>query len=339
MANLCVFDVSPFFYIGMETSHKDKKCGKFYTGGLLNLNKMVTLALAEGNDVILCFDSHSMRKEWSAEYKNNRNMNHAVIAQIELAYEVLPQCGVVCLRQSGYEADDLIYQVVQDLKSKYPAVIVYGSDYDLAVNVDFNVYFRSINSLTTSVDRANFSHSIVEGEEILFNTLLPYKVFCGCTSDVVKAFTSDKGYTGHQLYSLFKDTLISSAVGYRPQQLGSKEMLLWFIELMGDELTQKDRDRLNKNIQLVYPIPIDLGEITPSNYYNVDKKLMGEFFSTIWDRDSLRNINEKKSDTALFMPQILDYTDKLYSGSLAVDNNLKFADAGTSGELLFLKGF
>src|SRR5205809_5495687 len=86
-------------------------------------------------NVVFCFDSMtSLRKEFYPEYKANHERHPALDRQINaLKTELLPGCGfknVLCF--AGYEADDIIGSICQNLRTKTECeMVIVSSDGDL----------------------------------------------------------------------------------------------------------------------------------------------------------------------------------------------------------------
>ncbi len=338
---LAIYDVSPFVYIGnyIRGNYQDKLYG-FPVKGVYYLLKYLSYDLAKNKDIVLCFDSRSFRKDIYKSYKEHRIPNPEVFAQLDFLYEYLTKCGFVCLKENGYEADDLIYNVVQKQKHKYNEILIYGVDYDLAHNVSSNVKFQSISSQVLSIDTRNFSQALVKGETIVFNTITAYKVFTGDKSDKVKPFRT-KDYTGYQLYNLFIDTITKAMPDVSPDIIRTKETLQVFINVLKPHLTEEEYRQLTQRLDIFYPAEIDKDIFDwTCHRYNINIKLYVELLSTLRDNKSLKSLGERNSGfSEKIKEDLLNRGRKLITGEYAVDKNIVEGCVRMTSESLIIKEF
>lgn len=338
---LSIFDVSPFIYSGMGMQdYKNAEVFNFPIGGILNLMKHISYRLYAYTDIVLCFDSKSFRKDLSKSYKSHRQKSPQVYAQLDLLYEILPKCGIVCLKKEGYEADDLIYNVVQENQSKYFEIEILGTDYDLTHNVAFpNVTFQGITRLVNSITPNNFSNGIVMGKTLYYNTISAYKVLCGDSSDTINAFKSTQGnLTGGFLYNKYAQLLEKNRV--LPFVARERKLLEQFIRGLEKYLTNEDYTELYRNMDLVFPVKLDDDFSEYTNLKGFDLKPLQRFLSTIDDTVSLKSINKGFIGRDEEIVKRLKITAKeLLSGEYSVDHNRPFRDVGINTEVTNLKEF
>lgn len=327
MSTLCVYDVSTFVYVGTNTRdvYSDKVLG-FPAKGIFYMNKYMACDLGEGNDVVLCFDSKSFRKKLDKGYKSNRINNPEIWAQLDFLYDYYNRIGIVCHKVDGYEADDLIFNVVEANRAKYSEIVVYGTDYDLCHNVCYKTRFESINSITNSVDYKNFKHAVEKNTVIPFNTITAYKVFIGDKSDTIKMFKGNN-CNGEMLYKLYLKAM-EQAVGSDPMIIRTRKALELFLERIKDNLTEADYKQLQTRMDIFFPAEID-GEkygvnfSEASNRRNIDLIKLGEYFSNLGDMRSLKHMGMKNKG---FIPEIRDDIRKrakeLNTGAYAVKKNI-----------------
>lgn len=326
-SNLIVFDVYPFLYIGEYVYKKyDRKVnGKMPCNGILHLLKRLSSELSIYNDIVLAFDSKSFRKNISPDYKANRKPNNTVKAQADLLYELLPKAGIACYRKDMFEADDLIYNIVNAQKDEYKNIQILGTDYDLTHNITSpNIEFKSISSQVQSVKASTFSHIMYDDVYLLYNTIAAYKVFCGDSSDGIKAFTTSDGkYKGKVLYNLYVKALQKQELS--PEKTRSRAMLEYFINTTKKLYSVSDLAELNNRMDLVFPIVSNSEDWTlTSNIKTFNKKLYLELLRVFEDQ-----VSGKSLDTRIYEvninPELLNIVnamgDRLLSGEYAADNS------------------
>lgn len=338
---LAIYDVSPFVYIGnyVPGVYQSKLYG-FPVKGVYYLLKYLSYDLAMNKDVILCFDSRSFRKDLMKKYKEHRIPNPEVFAQLDFLYDYLSKCGFVCLKENGYEADDLIFNAVEANKHKYNEIIVYGVDYDLAHNVSSNVQFKSISSQVLSINANNFSQALVRGQHIEFNTITAYKVFMGDKSDKVSPF-STKEYSSLQLYNLFVQSIKQAMPTITPDQIKTKETMLAFLGVLKPILTEQEYQQLKVRLDIFYPAKIDKDIFSETTHrYNIDNQSYVKLLSTLRDTKSLTALGEQHSSFSdKIKEDLLSRGRALTTGEYAVDKNIVQGCVRMNSESLFIKEF
>ncbi|GAA0101678.1 5'-3' exonuclease H3TH domain-containing protein [Paraclostridium bifermentans] len=327
MSTLCVYDVSTFVYVGnyAKDVYAEKLLG-FPVRGIYYMNKYLAYDLSQGNDVVLCFDSKSFRKKLYKGYKSNRINNPEIWAQIDFLYEYYNRIGIVCHKVDGYEADDLMFNVVEHNRSKYSEIVVYGTDYDLCHNVCFKTRFESINSITNSVDYRNFKHAVVKDAIIPFNTITAYKVFMGDNSDTVNMFKGERA-SGATLYKYYLKAM-EQAVGSDPMIIRTRKALQLFLDKIRNDLGEADYKQLMTRMDIFFPAVVDEDKYDvnfseASNRKNIDLAKLGEYLSNLVDNRSLKHLGMKSKG---FKPEVRDDIRRrakdLSTGAYAVRNNI-----------------
>lgn len=106
-------------------------------------------------------------------------------AHISRAYakQVLESIGYPVQYAEGYEADDLIYSLVQYFKDDYEHVYVHTRDSDLTFLVSDNVSIAPVGKFGKHIDMRNYETMATKGEYTPYNIKHIKKVLAGDTSD------------------------------------------------------------------------------------------------------------------------------------------------------------
>lgn len=148
----------------------------------------------EGHNVTMsiCFDSPSIRKNINAEYKSNRvnKLTDDDFEKIAFIRELLDKAGYNVYYIEGYEADDIIANLLHLYRDNFDFNVVYTPDTDLAVHLSDKVgimrYKAGKNYVPISVKNVQQYISQEFKCNIPPNGLLLYKVLCGDKSDAIK---------------------------------------------------------------------------------------------------------------------------------------------------------
>lgn len=191
------------------------------------------LATYEGDDIVVCSDRHTTRKdnntEQATDYKANRaqKFKDLDIAAIRNTENLIQQSGTSFIAVSGYEADDLIQSIVRTYKDEYDEILIYTPDSDLAVLIDDKVKLKRYKSVYSTGGAGNkhasflYAHATVEksnfsdyfsvefskkGPVIIdYNAMMLYKATVGDTTDSIKGIS---GF-GNAAYSKLRTYLIN----------------------------------------------------------------------------------------------------------------------------------
>lgn len=176
-----------FYTIG-GLSNREKKIGIIF--GFINQLIQISKKL-KCKDFLFCWDSKkSFRKNEYAEYKGNRRKDLDDRKQVELldAYrqfnllrkKILKELGFKNIYlKSGYESDDLIACLVNQLKDKYLLYIV-ASDNDL-----YQLLFDNVKIYELSKGRLFTSDDFEKKYGIKYYQWSEVKAIAGCNSDNV----------------------------------------------------------------------------------------------------------------------------------------------------------
>ena len=339
--DLSVYDVSAYVYAGMSNSnYENRKFINYPVGGIQYLMKYVVSDLKAGKFVALAFDSRSFRKDLMKEYKAGRVPDYRVYSQLEFLYEYLNKCGIACYKKQGYEADDLIYNIVNQNKANHLQTIIYGTDYDLTHNVDERrVRFGAATNIVNSISPINFATSIVKGELIFFNTISAYKVFVGDHSDNIPAFKSARGLTGKALYNKFVQLITKSSKPLTSEQTKSRTLLEWYIKQLDSILFDVDKQELKRRMDIVFPVELNDDFTYVSNEKSINMELLKSFLVMVNDNTTLKSLGGYGTVTDEMKMILGKRAKELETGEFAVDRNKVVSAMPANTFMLNLKEF
>lgn len=338
MKNLYIFDVSGVVYYGTTGAMSYVYKG-MQVGGIKALTGRLTAALAEHADVLLAFDSRSFRKDLLEVYKGDRIPNRYVGAQLDLLLEMLEKAGIPCYKFDGYEADDIISWAVKEFRSSYENICIYSNDFDIAHNVQNRVYLKPIDNKSNIVTYKNFMYAVSRKEDIMFNTINAYKVFCGCSSDRIPAIKVSEHYTPISIYKRFCRFLNENNI-YSYDATSDPRTVAIFANTVG-LFNESDKQEIYKRIQLVFPASKPDVTIKPISLDAINKEVYSWLLAIVKDYPAAKSLRIK----ALNVPQDVDaYIKSIYdlvrTGAYSVDRNLEVDPSyEVDSEMMFLKEF
>jgi DNA polymerase-1 len=149
---------------------------------------------------IFCFDTpKNFRRDESEEYKQGRQKaEDDYFVQVNIARDLLTNVGFTTHSVDGYEADDFVVESVNKNKEFFDHIFVVSNDFDMAQNVDENVYFKNVIKTRGDINKSNY-------EEMLkcpYNSILLYKAMVGDPSDKIKGI---KGFGPKAFYKFIED--------------------------------------------------------------------------------------------------------------------------------------
>lgn len=213
------------------------------------------------SEVICAWDKgHSKRrKELYPEYKANRKKKEQTeedklfmqefIEQANTLYENLHLFGVKNIRAQGWEADDLIYGVVQSLTQKHPndKIVIVSTDEDYHQLIDDNVdIYSPIKKVLFTKDKYEELTGI---KQELF---LTYKILKGDSSDGITGIDGIGEKTAKSLVNTYGD--IAGILQSEDQLIKSKRTAKIF--------TTEGLQLLDRNNQLInLKEYVDLSEV------------------------------------------------------------------------------
>lgn len=182
----------------------------------------------------------TIKKAMYPDYKGDRTPKPEVDNQCEIAELILKQCGFDLLYEEGYEADDIIWSLVQKYKSEYDKVYVHTGDSDMYVLVDDNVEVVPASSKGKHVTRANYEVTVLKNEIVPYNSLTFAKVLYGETGDNIPPLPKHLSAKLRQAF-------------YSPfyyGKMGDKQFMRSIIESLFPEALA--------NFDLVYPLDVSV---------------------------------------------------------------------------------
>lgn len=236
--------------------------------GVLNMTHSVIEQLTKDyglpvKEVIYGWDrGHSQRrKDVFPEYKDNRTTEKTeeekqwmaeFIEQANILYENLPLFGVKCLRKTGWEGDDLIYGLVDSLKSKYPddRVVIVSTDEDFHQLISERVdLYSPIKQVLYTLE--NYQEMMGIPQELF----LTYKILKGDSSDGISGIAGIGEKTAKSLVNQYGNLEHLLSQDCREELMKSKRTQKIF--------TPEGLQTLNRNNQLINLVDyVDLTEVT-----------------------------------------------------------------------------
>lgn len=208
------------------------------------------------SDIVVCSDRRpTIKCDMLSTYKNNRDHNAVIKVEQAVAEYILQKCNVSLVARAGYEADDIIYSIIQKVHNSYDNIYIYTGDSDLYFLVDEVVSIRPSSSKAKEVNIYNYE-TVLAKKGARYNTLTVQKILKGDTSDCIPPLPKDQQeILGRVLYN---------EVMY--QYLGNKQFVTdWVASLLPEALHQ---------VQLVFPLDID---DVPTEFKKPDRHMVRNF--------------------------------------------------------------
>lgn len=258
----------------------------------------------EGDDVIICSDRHTVRKDSpdnAIEYKANRapdrfkELDKAAITNTE---QLLQQAGVSLIAIDGYEADDLIQSVVRQYKDNYDEILIYTPDSDLAVLIDDKVSLKRYKSVYSTGElngkHASFfyAHKLVTKDNYVeywsdefskkgpvtidYNAIMFYKTTVGDVADNIKGIQR----FGNAAYTKMRNMLINNGFNQWNELNNPDKVEALIGKLRGVYLNDNQANQALDSLKLVrhyeYTIPAEI--LRPAASTEERKRV----YSTTW---------------------------------------------------------
>lgn len=204
---ISILDVSSIIYgghYGTVANGRASMVNGFPVGGLWKLFGIIASNMST-SDFALAFDGDKiLKKELLPEYKANRVPNYSIYAEIEMAKELCSLCNIPIIFDSQYEADDSIYSLcyyISLLSQEAERMTIYSDDRDLACCVTKAISVHNVTTQGRHIDFSNFKERAVNGFNLPYNMILPYKLFTGDASDNYRGST----FTGITMDMMFSE--------------------------------------------------------------------------------------------------------------------------------------
>ena len=225
----------------------------FNTSALYGLLRIFSM-YGFDNYYVFCFDTpKSARKAESGDYKAGRvKADQEYFDQVAVARTMLENVGFLTHSVEGFEADDFIVETVNKNKEFFDHVFVVSNDFDMAQNVDDNVYFKNVVKSRGDITKDNFESVL----KCPYNSILLYKALVGDKSDNIPGV---KGFGPKAFYRFIDDeNIYGDLVNIRK---GRKEY-----SIIKDSITlseDKKKEALN-SLRLIVPrVPKNYDEWSP----------------------------------------------------------------------------
>lgn len=262
---LHIFDVSPFIHAGRV--NKASKLEQLVdlgttwktqvtpTGGLSLIFNTLYSVIDKGDFVFCCDRNPTIKKDMYPDYKATRHHDTEIQVQKGVVEYVLEKCNCTVLARAGYEADDIIYSIVQKFYKAYDYIYIYTGDSDLYFLVDDIVSIKPHSSRGKEVNRYNYEQ-VLKSKKSVYNTLTVQKIIKGDSSDNIPALPKDvQGRVAQALYM----------PEFYPH-LGNKAFVKQWVDYLVPEASAQ--------VDLVFPLDIyDL----PDDFKKPDKDMIRNF--------------------------------------------------------------
>lgn len=203
---LTVVDMSPAVYAGSFNRHSmipldvvqtaDGYRERYIpTGGVSQLFNILSQHLGRGHVAFVADRNPVIKKELYPEYKSNRPHTEAISIAKDIAEYVLADCGFTIYYRDGYEADDVVANIVRANHDKYDQIFVYTGDSDLYILVDEKVSILPTSSQAKTVTLDNYETVIKAGKYVKYNSVVFNKFLHGDPGKNIPAMSApDRNY-------------------------------------------------------------------------------------------------------------------------------------------------
>jgi hypothetical protein len=200
--NLHIFDCSNYIYAGafsnatiargVRETNGEYQANEAPIGGVRFLLTRIASLLTDDNVLMPVFDrppiiKREMYKEafggWES-YKGNRpDKRFDITNQQKYAEEILRGLDFPVQAVDGYEADDVIYSLVQYYRDDFDQIFIHTRDSDLFFLVDEKVSIAKVGGKGKEIDMYNYPVMVRKNENVLYNTVHLRKLCAGDASD------------------------------------------------------------------------------------------------------------------------------------------------------------
>lgn len=342
MSSLHIYDVSGFIHFG-NYAQRHLEYLEFNVKGIRSLIREMALALADGADILLAFDSHSFRKNLFDGYKKGRERNRVIDAQIDFIYYYIQKAGIPAFKFDNYEADDIIAWATEELIDKFDSITIRANDMDITHNIRPKVIYKEFSKNSGYIITHNNFEDVMSNEkrDIYYNTISAFKVFMGCSSDKIPVFKSDNKIKPLDLYYGFIKFLKDRNYFHKYTQSASFITLAAYINSL-QCLTEDDRKRLYTRIQLIFPAKKpDFVEFKTVNKKQIRQFEFSELLIMCKEYNAFKCLKwDTVTPSKEFNSLVRRYAEDVQSGAFSVDRNLEVNPSEeVEAEIMFLKEF
>ena len=205
---LRVFDVSEYIYAGnrgadivrLVEDSAPYRVESLPVGGVRHILREIKRYHDENTQLVFCMDRIPTFKRqlfdlWWKErggYKGNRKPKDPdIMIQQSLAEDILNELGVNVLAKEGYEADDMIANVVNYYADSYEKIYIHARDSDLYYLVRDNVEIMPVGHFGKHIDIRNYETTVNCDYNIKYNLSMLHRLGKGGKDNVPKVSKED----------------------------------------------------------------------------------------------------------------------------------------------------
>lgn len=250
---LIIYDASYLVYAGTASSHFDHaNIAGMNFGGLHFLMEKVFYHLSTNKCVAIAMDSKCDKKEEFSEYKSTRSRSADVAVQLAAIYEFAKRMNIPVFKYDGYEADDVIFNLVQANQFLYETINIYTADADVYSNI-INKSISCIGCSSTQplVNWYNYDLVAKKGEYIPVNSILPYIMAYGKPSNNIGSAKLSSGVTADRLYGDFYSFLEENEGN--SGKFSDKQWAFRWIMSKASKIPKEDISYLRRRMNMIYP--------------------------------------------------------------------------------------
>lgn len=182
--------MSPAVYAGSFNKHSIIPCDIVQTpegyreryiptGGTSQLFNILAQYMSTGDFAFVADRRPTIKQEMYPNYKISRAHPQHISIGKEVAEYILRDCGFTIHARDGYEADDVIANIVYANHDKYDHIYVHTADSDLYMLVDEKVSIKPTSSQAKEVTLENYGSVVKRGQYTEYNTLVFNKFLKG----------------------------------------------------------------------------------------------------------------------------------------------------------------
>ncbi len=268
MNDLALIDVSPFIHAGHVNKYSALsliqgdavRCYTLTTptGGTSLLFNTIYNLYGKCDIAFCCDRNPTIKKDMIPGYKSSRDHNREIQVEKAAAEYILRECGGTVLAYSGYEADDIIYSLVQKFHNFYDHIYIYTSDSDLYFLVDDVVSIRPSSSRAKMVTKENYRE--VNKTHAVYNTITMNKIVFGDATDEIPKMPDD-----------IRDKFVETFRTLNQwEKCGDKDFVLKMTQALVPEAVQY--------VLNVFPLEV---EDLPNSFDEMDKQMLINFGNAI----------------------------------------------------------
>lgn len=263
-----IIDVSSVIYGGHAGMSGNRVRG-FPVGGLRKLFGIINAGLSS-SDFALCFDGGNIiKKELLPTYKAGRVPDYSVLAQVDLAKELLANCGIDFYFDPQYEADDFVYSLCRELSllNSTEETVIYTDDRDLACCITDCNSIRNVTSNGICLSMTNYVERVVRGQNTPYNTILLWKTFHGDNSDNYKSLNI-LGLTYELLAKDFVEAIDPLIADGSATQMfyADYDVFTVLVKRYESIISASDRELLLRQARIAYPYKVTVSDVDIQQY-------------------------------------------------------------------------